>query len=141
VARNSRTENYRHLVKACLDPKCRVSWISAVIVGALGMDDDVDRNFLSPRLADYHGREVTPLGTIAFRWSKNSSGRKVYEAVTLYVSPVGDIDVIFGSEYIVAQDLLRSNRERMLPFVEHAKEKLCKYIPTRLQRCNIDCFV
>jgi len=118
-----------------------VSWISAVIVGALGMDDDVDRNSVSPRLADYHGREVTPLGTIAFRWSKYSGGRKVYEAVTLYVSPVGDIDVIFGSEYIVAQDLLRSNRERMLPFVEHAKDKLCKRIPTRLQRCNIDCLV
>ena len=88
----------------------------------------MDKDFEAPDLSDFNGSKVECVGTIALRWKVCPDGTTLYDPVEFYVfSNRNDIDLIFGREYIVAESLLVSNKDHMLPLTPHKKKKdICK---------------
>ena len=115
---------------ACLDTQCRVNWISYKTVTRLHMEGVINRDFTPPHVVDYQGHSVEAIGTIKVCW-RECQGKETYGPVELFVSKISAIDLIFGSKYIVAENLLipNRNRDRMLPLLPHRKQKLCSLPP------------
>ena len=90
------------------------------------MEREINATFTPPDLADYNGHEVEAIGTIPVCW-RECLGKETYGPVELFVSKISAIDLIFGSKYIVAENLLipNRNRDRMLPLLPHRKANLC----------------
>jgi len=92
------------------------------------MEEEINTIFMPPDIADYNGHAVEAIGTIQICW-RECLGKETYGPVELFVSKISAIDLIFGSKYIVAENLLIPNRsrDRMLPLVQHRKPKLCTF--------------
>lgn len=116
-----------HLYAVSLDTQASgKNWISSDLVAKLGMESQINRGSPSSDTYGFTGERISSEGTIAFQWMLHD-GKTVHEPVTFHVSPNSlDMDMIFGVPYIVENKLLFSNRDRMLPLLEHRKIKLCK---------------
>ena len=90
------------------------------------MEREINTTFSPPDLVDYNGHDVEAIGTITVFW-RECQGKETYGPVELFVSKISSIDLIFGSKYIVAENLLIPNRkrDRMLPLLPHRKANLC----------------
>ncbi|KAK1764166.1 hypothetical protein QBC33DRAFT_548251 [Phialemonium atrogriseum] len=106
-------------VTALLDTQChRGNWISKRLVQRLGMASLICPSFESLNMVDANGRPVSAGGVITLTWRWFPKGTRSYES-QFYVLPNSDhLDVIFGVEYIEAENLLHVNESAMLPLVE-----------------------
>lgn len=104
---------------ALLDTQChRGNWISNRLVQRLGMASLISTSFEPLNMVDASGRPVNASGVIDLNWRWYPNGTRNYES-QFYVLPNSDhLDVIFGVEYIEAENLLHVNESAMLPLVE-----------------------
>lgn len=116
-----------HLYAVILDTQATGNnWISSELVAKLGMESKINRSNASSNTYGFTGERILSEGTIAFQWMLHD-GKTVHEPATFHVSPSSlGIDMVFGAPYIVEKKLLSSNRDRMLPLIEHRRVKLCK---------------
>ncbi|KAK0716147.1 hypothetical protein B0H67DRAFT_554516 [Lasiosphaeris hirsuta] len=110
---------------ALLDTQCQIgNWISNRLVERLGMMHLISTPPHLPQACDASGRLIQARGVIDLPWKwHDPRGIRVHEC-QFYIFPNSThLDVVFGVEYIVAEDLLRVNESAILPLVEHKPTK------------------
>lgn len=111
-------------VTALLDTQCQVgNWISKRLVQRLGMASLVSTSFEPPNIVDASGRPVSACGVINLNWTWYPGGTRNHECQFYVLANADHLDVIFGVEYIVSENLLQVNESAILPLLEHKKLK------------------
>ncbi len=109
---------------ALLDTQCQVgNWISRRLVKSLGKVSSVSSKFTPPEIVDASGQPIQACGKIELNWKWYPRGTRTHTC-QFYVFPDSKhLDVLFGIDFIVSENLLRVNESVMLPLVVHKKLK------------------
>ncbi|KAH8884090.1 hypothetical protein GQ53DRAFT_846441 [Thozetella sp. PMI_491] len=110
------------LATALLDTQCQVgNWISWRLVQRLGKLSQISTNFTPPQLVEASGRPIRACGVIKLNWKWQPRGTRTHEC-QFYVFPGSmHLDVLFGVDFILSENLLRVDESVIVPLVEHKK--------------------
>lgn len=116
------------LATALLDTQCQKgNWISLRLVKRLGKESSISQNVTVPEMPDASGRSIMATGVIELEWKRHPRGNRVHQC-HFSVFPTSDqLDVIFGVEYIVQENLLTVNNDALVPLLEHKKLNKSKF--------------
>lgn len=82
----------------------------------------ISKSFTPPDVSEASGKSVSVIGTIELEW-KRSRGNSIHQTQFYVYSTTGEIDVIFGVEYIVKERLLEIRDNALIPLIPHKKAK------------------
>ena len=113
---------------ALLDTLCQSGdWISKRLVQRLGKQGDIKPEKVLSSIKDANGREVEACGTIKLHWKWCPRGVRIFDTTFNVFSDSRQFDVIFGVEFIFAQNIMSVNEEAMMaPLTAHKKIKPSK---------------
>lgn len=113
---------YAH-ARALLDTQCQSgNWISRRLVERLGKTSEILGVNNPPSLKAVSGHSITPYGILSLDWRWNETGNRVHRC-DFYVFPESDhLDIIFGAEYIAAEDLVTVPVCSFSPLTQHRKD-------------------
>ena len=109
---------------ALLDTQCQIgNWISRRLVERLGMLLSISTDFEPPEVVDANGQPVGACGIISLNWKWHPRGVRNNECQFYVFSDSNYLDVLFGVDYIVSENLLLVNESAIIPLIEHKKVK------------------
>ena len=117
------------LATALLDTQCHTgNWISKRLVQRLGKLSSISFDFVPPHIVDASGRLVLACGVIDLRWRWHPHGCRFHECQFYILPDSSHLDILFGVQYIVSENLVFVNESAMVPLVQHKKAKKSKSI-------------
>ena len=112
------------LAAALLDTQCQNgNWISKRLVERLGRSNEISEVKEKPHVQDASGREMVVCGTITLPWKWSNKATRWHEGHFFVMASSDHLDVLFGVEYIVSENLVSFNSSSITPLTEHKKLK------------------
>jgi len=105
-------------------------------VERLRKSNEILPNVDPPTLCDASGHYITPGGVITLDWNWCPNGIRVHQCDFLVFPESDHLDIIFGVEYIIAENLLTVNESCFLPLTPHEKGNSSKTTPMYLFACE-----
>lgn len=110
------------LALALLDTGCQTgNWISRRLVEQLRWQHKISQDYEPPNLTDASGHAVVACGIISLQWKWSPQGTRVHNCEFFIFRESPHLDVVFGGDYIVSEELLTINEKAMITMTAHNK--------------------